>query len=210
MSPFDHSADTIDDRSSNSDSVQMPSSWEEPPPLDDACVKYILSVMVLFMRQTAKSDVPLMVATRSTDTSFRDFEDRVNIKVAANSVPHQPLLLSPQAASLRNRPSANSVLSGKISIKSISHIAATSSKYENSHVSLINSSLAVNDLIAKYVGRIIYHISASNWNVVFERLSTKISLVATNPEHNPDFIDLQLMSHSVLDRTRLVILLNRA
>jgi len=77
-------------------------------------------------------------------------------------------------------------------------------------MSLVTSSLAVNDLIAKYVGRIIFHISASNWKVVFERLSTKISYIATHPEHNPDSIDLQLMSHSVLDRTRLVVLLNRA
>lgn len=77
-------------------------------------------------------------------------------------------------------------------------------------MSLVNSSLAVNDLIAKYVGRIIFHISASNWKIVFERLSTKINFIATHPELNPDSIDLQLMAHAVLDRARLVTLLNRA
>jgi hypothetical protein len=185
------------------------SSWEEPPPLDESCIKYILSVMVLFIRQTASSDVPLMVTTRSTDTSFRDFEDRVNIKVASVSVPPSPLPLSAEA-SLRNRPSANSVSSGKMSIKSISHIAAANAEYENTHMTLVNSSLVINDLIAKYVGRIIFHLSASNWKVVVERLSTKISFIAAHPELSPDAIDLQFMSHSVMDRTRLVALLNRA
>jgi hypothetical protein len=205
---------SIDDRPSISGSGQQTpkvpsvtstSSWEEPPPLDESCIKYILSVMVLFIRQTASSDVPLMVATRSTDTSFRDFDDRVNIKVpvSAISVPPPPL-------PLRSRPSASSVLSAKMDIKSISHIAAANAEYENTHMSLVNSSIVVNDLIAKYVGRIIFHLSASNWKVVFDRLSSKINFIATHPELTPDSIDLQFMSHCVMDRTRLVVLLNRA
>jgi len=176
-------------------------SWQEPPPLDDSCVKYILSVMVLFMRQTASSEVPLMLQTRTTDVSFRDFEDTVNIAAVQQSAPSE--------IPLRSRPSSNSVRSGRVSIKSTAHIAATNSAYEKTHMSLVKSSLSVNNLIAKYVGRIIFHISASNWNVVFERLSTKIAFLATHPEGNPDTVDLQLMSHSVLDRHRLVLLLNR-
>ena len=193
-------------QSSPHDSGQRtPSSWGEPPPLDDSCIKYILSVMVLFMHQTANSHIPLMVATRSTDISFRDFEDRVNINVAVKSV--LPPTLPPL---LRNRASTSSISSAKMSIKSMSHIPAATSEYESTHMSLASSSLAVNDLIAKYVGRIIFHLSASNWKVVFERLSTKISFIAAHPEISPDAVDLQLMSHSVMDRTRLVVLLNRA
>lgn len=176
-------------------------SWQEPPPLDDSCAKYILSVMVLFMRQTASSEVPLMLQTRTTDVSFRDFEDTVNI---ANVQPP-----APSEIPLRTRPSSNSVRSGRVNIKSITHIAATNAAYEKTHMSLVKSSLSVNNLIAKYVGRIIFHISASNWNMVFERLSTKIGYLATHPDGNPDTVDLQLMSHSVLDRHRLVLLLNR-
>ena len=40
----------------------------------------------------------------------------------------------------------------KINIESISHIAATNAGYENTHMSLVNSSIVINDLIAKYVG----------------------------------------------------------
>lgn len=213
-SSSDSFADTVDDRSTSPISGVGSStiySWGEPPPLDDSCIKYVLSVMVLLMRQTANSDVPLMVATRSTDTSFRDFGDKINIKVTARSVP-SPSLPHDSEPSLHNRSSASSFQSAKISVKSTSHshIAAVSTEYERTHMSLVNSSLVVNDLIAKYVGRIIFHISASNWKIVFECLSTKINLIATHPELNPDSIDLQLMSHAVLDRARLVILLNRA
>ncbi|KAF8967414.1 hypothetical protein BDZ97DRAFT_1916707 [Flammula alnicola] len=178
-------------------------SWQEPPPLDDSCVKYILSVMVLFMRQTSSPEVPLMLQTRSTDISFRDFEDNVNLGGA------QPQPPETSDIPLRNQPSSNSVRSGRVSIKSTMHIAATNTAYEKTHMSLVKASLSVNNLIAKYVGRIIFHISASNWNVVFERLSTKIGFLATHTELSPDTVDLQLMSHSVLDRHRLVLLLNR-
>ncbi|CAA7259350.1 unnamed protein product [Cyclocybe aegerita] len=180
------------------------SSWQEPPPLDDSCVKYILSVMVLFMRQTSSADVPLMLQTRSTDISFRDFED--NISMASAEPSQQTPVQDPP---LRTQPSSNSVKSAKVSIKSTMHISATNTAYEKTHMSLVKSSLSVNNLIAKYVGRIIFHISASNWNVVFDRLSTKISFLAAHPEANPDIVDLQLMSHSLLDRHRLVLLLNQ-
>jgi len=177
-------------------------SWQEPSSLDDSCVKYILSVMVLFMRQTASSEAPLMLQTRSTDISFRDFEENINMTPVESSAPPAP-------TSLRNQTSSNSVMSGRVSVKSAVHIAATNMAYEKTHMSLVKSAVSVNNLIAKYVGRLIFHISASNWNVVFERLSTKIQFLATHPEVIPDTIDLQLMSHSLLDRQRLVSLLNR-
>ena len=151
-----------------------------------------------------------MVATRSTDVSFRDYEDRMDIEVAESTAFIPPPPLPPPAeATLRSPHSASSVSSGKMNIKSISHIAAANAEYENTHMSLVNSSLVVNDLIAKYVGRIIFHLSASNWKVVFERLLTKINFIATHPELTPDSIDLQFMSHCVMDRARLVVLLSR-
>ena len=213
-SSSDSFTDRVDDRSTSPNPGAGSSaiySWGEPPPLDDSCIKYILSVMILLMRHTANSDVPLMVAMRSTDTSFRDLGDKINVKDAARSVP-SPSLSHDSEPSLRNRSSASSFLSAKISVKSASHshIAAVSTEYERTHMSLVNSSLAVNDLIAKYVGRIIFHISASNWKIVFDRLSMKINTIASHIEPNSDFIDLQLMSHAVLDRSRLVMLLNRA
>ncbi|KAF9480190.1 hypothetical protein BDN70DRAFT_931958 [Pholiota conissans] len=186
--------------------------WQEPPPLDDSCVKYILSVMVLFMRQTATPEVPLMLQTRSTDISFRDYEETISDTVdMAPNVTSGPTTLSPEPA-LRPRLSVNSVRSSKVSIKANVYLAAANTAYEKTHVSLSRSSLAVNTLIAKYVGRIIFHISASNWSVVHDRLSSKISFLASpkaSEISNPDVVDLHLISYSILDRQRLVVLLNQ-
>ncbi|TFK43927.1 hypothetical protein BDQ12DRAFT_702865 [Crucibulum laeve] len=186
----------------------------EPPPMEDNCAKYILSVMVLFLRQTASSEVPLMLSTRSTDITFRDFEtlDPANIAGQAVDVDASTadagIPQKPSERILRPQPSSSSVRSGRLSINSTIHIPAASTAYERTHMSLVKSTLAVNRLIAKYAGRIIFHISASNWGVVFNRLRTKIRFIANNSQDNPDIVDLQLMAHSVFDRQRLVQLMN--
>ncbi|KAF8883153.1 hypothetical protein CPB84DRAFT_1817082 [Gymnopilus junonius] len=192
------------------------SIWQEPQPLDDACVKYILSVMVVFMRQTATTaDPPLMLQIRSTDTGFRDFEDNYPLSSPSSSSGYTPPPPPPPPPSprpdirLRPQPSSVSVRSSKVSIKSNVHLPATNTLYEKTHMSLVKSTLSVNNLIAKYVGRVIFHISASNWSVVYDRLSTKIAYLATHMDTPPDVVDLQLISYSILDRIRLVTLLNQ-
>lgn len=182
----------------------LESLWQEPAPFDDACVKYILSVMVLFMRQTNIAEAPLMLQTRSTDLTFRDFEDDLDV------TPPPPENPRPVAAkTLRNQASVSSVKSDRVNIRAYIPIAATNANYEKSHMSLCRSALAVNNLIAKYAGRVVFHISSSNWRVVHDRLSSKISNLASHPESYPDTVDLQLMAHSLMDRLRLVNLLNR-
>ncbi|KAF8166713.1 hypothetical protein BJ912DRAFT_913605 [Pholiota molesta] len=190
------------------------SAWQEPPALDDSCVKYILSVMVLFMRQTATAEVPLMLQTRSTDIAFRDYDETDAAASAAEPPPPPPPPPPAEDATLlRARGSATSVRSSRVSIRASMHLPAANTVYEKTHVSFIRSATAINNLIAKYVGRIVFHISASNWNVVYDRLSSKIAFLASpkaSDNANPDVIDLHLMSYSILDRNRLVVLLNRA
>jgi neurofibromin 1 len=179
------------------------SLWQEPAPFDDACVKYILSVMVVFMRQTSVSP-PLMLQIRSTDLSFRDYEDHLDITSPPPENP-QPVITH----TLRNRPSVSSVGSQRVNLKASIPVAATNPNYEKTHMSLVKSAVSVNSLIAKHVGRVVFHISASNWGIVHERLSSKVSYLAAHPESSTDTIDLQLMAHSLMDRQRLVTLLNR-
>lgn len=179
------------------------SLWQEPAAFDDACVKYILSVMVLFMRQTAVPDAPLMLQTRSTDLSFRDFEDDLDVTPPP---PEYPPGVDPKV--FRNQPSGSG-RSDRVNIRAYIPIAATNPKYERTHMSLCKASMSVNSLIAKYIGRVVFHISASNWAVVHERLSSKITHLASHTESHPDTVDLQLMAHSLMDRNRLVNLLNR-
>ncbi|KAF7432844.1 Ras GTPase activating protein ira2 [Pleurotus ostreatus] len=190
-----------------------PPPWSEPPPLDDRSAKYLLSVLVLFLRQTAETD-PLMLASGIADTSFRDFESTdfltaTPLLEAQNGGPAIPSDIPELPGPvLRNRPSANSVQSSKASIHSVIPIPANTLTYEKTHMTLAKSSLAVNRLIAKYAGRIIYHLSASNWKIVLSRLRSKIHFLASNAEENMDVVDLQLLVHCALDKHRLVQVLS--
>ncbi|KAF8645481.1 hypothetical protein AX16_007766 [Volvariella volvacea WC 439] len=184
----------------------------EPAPLDDNCAKYVLSVMVLFLRQTASSDNPLMLPSQSSDISFRDFElmETIPSGPTANQMkvpaPPPPTVLIERG--LRSQPSSSSVRSGKLTINTTIHLPAASTKYERTHMSMTTSAFPVNSLIAKYAGRIIFQISASNWDVVFDRLRAKFDLLASSNEDAPDTVDLKLMAHCALDRSRLILLLN--
>src|SRR6267154_1570818 len=58
----------------------------EPPPLDEACAKYILSLMVVFLRQTAPPEGRLMSsANLSFEATFHDFETIDNVDAPLNS-----------------------------------------------------------------------------------------------------------------------------
>lgn len=212
-SPIPFSSATRNRQAAASEHSSTLSAWSEPPPLDDSCARYILSVMVLFLRQTALPENPLMLPSRSSDITFRDFEAFDSMPVMAPPDVHSGGYsngLETQEQVIRPQPSSASVKSGKFSISSTAHIPATNTTYEKTHMSMVKSSLSVNTLISKFAGRIIFHISASNWSVVFNRLRTKIHFLASNSGDNPDTIDLRLMAHSALDRQRLVQVLNGA
>lgn len=200
-------------RQASSEHSVPPPAFQDPLPLDDNCAKYVLSVMVLFLRQTAPPEYPLMRATSFADLTFRDFESpQPTTAIAPDDVQEPPpyRLLRSRESALHTQASSNSVKSGKLSVNSTIQIPTMKAAYEKTHMSLVKSSLPVNTLIAKYAGRIVFHISASNWNAVYLRLRTKIHFLASNSVESPDITDLQLMAHSALDRQRLVQLLNGA
>lgn len=196
-------------RQGSSDHSIPPPVFPEPLPLDDNCARYVLSVMILFLRQTASPDPPLVLKNAFSDLTFRDFEPTNMAWVTEDTADTPPVSVSNHSRTqeLRSQSSSNSVRSSKLSLSSTIQLPASKTTYEKTHMSLVKSSLPVNNLIAKYTGRIVFHISASNWNVVYDRLRNKIHLLATNPEGNPDLTDLLLMAHSALDRQRLVQLL---
>ncbi|OAX42257.1 hypothetical protein K503DRAFT_374474, partial [Rhizopogon vinicolor AM-OR11-026] len=81
-------------------------------------------------------------------------------------------------------------------------------QFEKTRMALVNSTLALNLLISNFAGRIVYHLSASNWLVVFHRIRQKTHFLASMTEDNPDMINLQLMTHSAMDKARLVQVLH--
>lgn len=186
----DHTSASPSSPQTTRPSPSIYSTFPETAPLDDSGAKYILSVMVLYLRQTTSYEVPLMLNTPSTDLSFRDFDLRDTVKLEDYDNGH----------SLRSQPSSSSV-------RSMNSLPIVRRGYEKTHLSLVKNAGAISNLIAKYTGRIIFHISTTNWGVVHARLKNKIRFLASHPDDNPDTVDIQLMAHSLLDRTRLVGLL---
>ena len=197
-------------------SSSTPPPWTDPYPLDDNCARYILSVMVLYLRQTASPEARLMSSSNlAPDASLHDFEsvdlptessafDDYLGKTGPSLPPHisqgqRPVLkLKTSSASFH---SAGSASSGHWQL-------GRTFQFEKTHMALVNSTLALNLLISKFAGRIVYHLSASNWLVVFHRIRQKIHFLANTTEDNPDTIDLQLMTYSAMDRARLVQVLH--
>jgi hypothetical protein len=185
--------------------------WSEPPPLDDNCARYILSVMVLFLRQTIPPDYTLMPSNRPAGNSYHGFESlELAIMSDLDDDETSPSSTTQDSSrkTLWNPPSSVSIKSGQ-SLQSTVPIPTHNLSYEKTPVTLVKVSLSLNTLIAKYAGIIIYHLSASNWPVVFNRLRNKIRhLAGHNCEENPDIVDLHLMTYSALDKGRLVQVLN--
>ncbi|KAH6914612.1 hypothetical protein BKA70DRAFT_1180120 [Coprinopsis sp. MPI-PUGE-AT-0042] len=173
-------------------------------PMEDTCAKYILSVMVLFLRHTSGFDVPLMLDTESIDMSFRDFEVPETMNLTGNA--GDSVEEARERVRLRTQRSNTSIGGSSMGSTMQAHASRT---YEKTHLSLIQNPAAVKKLIAKYTGRIIFHISGANWNVVCHRLRTKIRFLSTSQtDDSSDHADLQIMTHSMMDRKRLLVVLN--
>ncbi|KAJ6560168.1 hypothetical protein B0H19DRAFT_1376000 [Mycena capillaripes] len=187
-----------------SDQQSSISAHAELAPLDDNCARYILSVMVLYLRQTHTGETPVMLVDQTTDISFTDFETP-----AIDSTLTLDDLVELDASRVRLRASYGSLRSAGSESTIPAHLSST--KYEPTIRSAIRSPHALNTILAQFAGRVIYHLSASNWTVVFNRLRSKLHYLASESsdraKQTPDLIDLQLLSHSRLNRERLIIVL---
>ncbi|OBZ70421.1 Neurofibromin [Grifola frondosa] len=186
----------------------------EPAPIDDNCARYMLSVMVLFLRQTAPLKHRLMsAANMNFDASFQDFESVESHEVGQavgglfSAGPDEPppvISGIPKNMRRSKHASSNSLNSKIVSSASMDQYSRHSLVYEKTSTLVSKSVLSLNTAIAKFSGRIIYHLSASNWPVVLSRIRNKIYTLASTTETDPDIVDLQLMTHCALDRARLV------
>jgi hypothetical protein len=187
-----------------------------PPALDENCARYILSVMVLFLRQTNPPETRSTCRTHSAvDASFRDFEvldvSAIPAVVDANlSEPSLSFQVRPTESPYGNaqRSPTSSVSNASQATVTPTAIPAFGLEYERSHSLQAKSVSSMSQAIAKFAGRVIYHLSASNWPVVYHRLRTKIYFLAGTTDEMPDTVDLQLMTYCAMDRTRLIQLLN--
>ncbi|EKM59988.1 uncharacterized protein PHACADRAFT_115378 [Phanerochaete carnosa HHB-10118-sp] len=201
-------------RQASSEQLSSLSPWIEPTPLDETCARYILSVMVMFLRQAAPPQERLMSAANlEFDASYHDLESIESIEVSAPlDISHSALPTSPNVVPVYSKAETSRAKLPsfmRIHVPIVPNIHTHhSTSFERTSPALCNSISAMHTLIAKFSGRVVYHLSGSNWAVVFSRIKSKIHVLASNSETDPDIMDVRLMTHCWLDRARLVQLLH--
>ncbi|CCM02314.1 uncharacterized protein FIBRA_04405 [Fibroporia radiculosa] len=142
--------------------------------------------------------------------SHHDFES-IDAPEAQNdpsdilSGPALPLSIATQRMISRAKHSSmTSLNSAAASTTSFSTSSKYSAVYEKTTFVTSKTIASLNAVITKFAGRIVYHLSASNWNIVLDKIRVKIRSLSRATEDDPDIIDLQLMIYSALDRNRLV------
>lgn len=188
------------------DKMSIQSTLETPPLVEDTA-KYVLSIMIVFLRQAAPPAPRVMSAANlNFNASYQDFEsvesqEGPNPRDHANGIPNvssKPKTMYELKEDGQQTPSEHQS-SRTSTLNSLSSIG-----YEPTSSVVSESRLSLNGLIGKYAGKVIYHLSASNWPVVFERIRNKIRELSNSLENNPEIADLQLLMHCALDRSRLV------
>ncbi|KAH8826519.1 hypothetical protein DL96DRAFT_1529897 [Flagelloscypha sp. PMI_526] len=181
--------------------------------LDDNCARYIISVMVLFLRQTnfstpqassaaaAREEMPLMLPVKGADIVQMGYTD--NTVRLPNEV-HTSSSLQPE--DLKPKKSFASATSG-----TSSHRDEGVPTYLPTHPSLLRTTLSLSTQIAHYTGLLVTHISQSNWRVLLTRLKSRINHLTQSVESTPSpesLADLHLITCADLDRVRLAQVLS--
>ncbi|KAG8981934.1 Ras GTPase activating protein ira2 [Tulasnella sp. 425] len=200
--------------------------WIEPPRLEDPVAKYALSVMVLFLRQTASvSDRP-KTSGHMHSVSFPDFQPPEMASPLPPSIRYQPssAFTSFPQTHISNRASSNSLRfnngpmrSRPVMAKKSPHATTSITGSDqgiadlpsralmpSTPLTVSSSASSINWIISKYAGKIVFHLSSSNWAVVFAKIRNKIHHLAQTNEETPDMVDMKLVACSALDRTKLV------
>ncbi|GAW06426.1 ras gtpase activator [Lentinula edodes] len=181
-------ADTVRRVPGSSDS-STPISWSEPPPLEEACARYVLSVMILCIRQTVASEPPLIMPSSTFgDISFRDY---IAEDINSGAVPFSHIrstLSSSLPNELRTQPSSDPVRSSEKVVNSDVILSSNDTAYEKTPTFFTTSSQVLSQQIMK--------------------LRLRIHFLATHPDESSDSTDLMILGYSLLDRSRLLQIMN--
>lgn len=132
-----------------------------------------------------------MMANRSADIAFRDYE----CDLQGSSTLTDPLY---------GAGDQTSVESSRDFKDPMLDLPIINANYEKTNLSLTKLPTSLVHLVAEYAGRIVFHVSASNWDLVLDRIREKIR----HEDENTDLLPIQLLAHSALNRQRLVQVLN--
>ena len=148
----------------------------DPPPLEDALAKYVLSVLSRFLNEgTHDGDQAALAESTPTPNPNNSSSNNNNNNNVGNS----------NSSSSRRRTDTDSL-----------PIATSQSTAAIQDPELSNE-------IYKTAGRILFYISASNWPIVFARLKARIQHLSTTNDDWPETAELKLLETASLNQRRL-------
>ncbi|TDL29911.1 hypothetical protein BD410DRAFT_780416, partial [Rickenella mellea] len=188
------------------------SLWLEAPPLDEACAKWLISLVVHLLRQATPRDSRSMwYGNLNFDATLFGFEsvESENGNDCQEMLyvfpPEPPEMMKPHPPPQRGPRKHPSLTSMASAMTASIPIPRSTQTFRATARTLTSSSLSLHSLVGKWAGNIVYLLSASNWSVVFSRIRHKIrGLSQPSSEESVDIVDLQLMQYCAFDRGRLI------
>ncbi|KAL7420982.1 Ras GTPase activating protein ira2 [Cryptotrichosporon argae] len=159
----------------------LPRPWSDPAPLDEGLARYLLSVLLVYVRMVSRDD-PMVSGTASPAPSKHS---------ASGSSWGRQLA-----------PSSGSYSLGTRFIQSHSTESTQPPHAKPIALSAETQTAAISQ-VAKYTSRLIFYLSASNWNLVLSRIRSRIAYLTTTIEEVPDLVELRLLEWANVDRIRL-------
>lgn len=205
-----------------SERLASASPWLDAQPLNEALAMYLAAMMVMLLRQAGpRDDRSKAYRNVSPDATLYTFEtiDGDDGAEARDGMPWAPTAggdsIHPSPTSSnggssrwpRKTPSLNSMSSGATSRLPIPRSLLA---FKPTPRTLITSSVPLHSLITEWASKIVYLLSAANWEQVRVRIRGKIhSLASRNVgDELQDPTELHLLQYCALNRSRLSAMFN--
>ncbi|OCF79181.1 neurofibromin 1 [Kwoniella mangroviensis CBS 8886] len=169
----------------------LPRCWPDPYPFEEVLARYMLGVMLIYTRLVSldsgiherSSPAPTKdskgLGTSSTTSSTRSISSNYTTYTLGTKFIQQHSYPS-SSSTTQTQPIKPKMLSASCSTPFTTITQMT-----------------------KYTSRVIFYLSASNWNLVLSRIKNKIGYLQTTIDESPDVTEIKLLEWSNLDRTRL-------
>nr|XP_018259204.1 neurofibromin 1 [Kwoniella dejecticola CBS 10117]OBR81362.1 neurofibromin 1 [Kwoniella dejecticola CBS 10117] len=170
---------------------EIPRCWPDPHPFDDILARYMLGIMLIYARSVSSDSVN---------------HDRVSPAPTKES---KISGTSSTTSSMRSVTSNNSAYTlGTKFFQEHSYPSSSTAPQNASNKTKMLSACcttptAIITQMMKYISRVIFYLSASNWNLILSRMRSRIGHLQTTIEESPDVIEMKLLEWSNLDRNRL-------
>ena len=204
-----------------SERLASASPWLDAQPLNDNLAKYLVLMMIMLLRQAApRDDRTKAYSNVSPDATLYTFEtiDSDDGADARDGIPYvpssegdsvHPSPTSSNGGSTRwphKTPSLNSMSSGATSQLPLPRSLLT---FKPTPRTLITSSVPLHALMTEWASKVVYLLSAANWEQVRSKISGKIrALARNNGDDLQDPTELHLLQYCAMDRNRLSNMLN--